>query len=182
MITLNLLSAEKKKSVKRLITYFMVKNISSLVISLLLIASTVFGFSYLLLNNFSESLEEQIEKERTLQKEERIVSIEEATKELNDQLKSAKKIQSDYIPWTDFLSSFDDEVIQGITLSNVEFSMTTKSFKLIGVANLRSTLLAFQNELETLPELTDITSPISNLSQPENIQFEITGAITDEIY
>ena len=99
-----------------------------------------------------------------------------------DQLKSVEKIQSDYIQWTNFLSSFDDEVLQGITLNNIEFSMTTKSFKLIGVANLRSTLLAFQNELETLPELSEITSPISNLSQPENIQFEITGVITDEIF
>jgi len=162
--------------------FFQLKNTSFFIISIALITTTVFGFSYLLLNNFSESLIDQINKEIAQQKEEKLISIEEATKELNTQLKSAQQIQNDYIQWTTFLSDFSGKVIDGITLTNVEFITSTKSFKLMGMADTRATLLEFQDELEKLPTFNEITSPVSNLSQPENIQFEITGLLTDEVY
>ncbi len=182
MMNLNLLSLENKKRIKTLKTYYILKNVSFLIVSILLIITTVLSFSFMLLKNFSNTIDGQINNEIDLQRKESIVSIEEATKQLNNQLKRISTIQQDYVKWSDVLNEVARAVPPGITLNVLSVDKTSKRFSLSGIARDRLTLRSFEDQLNLLPELTEATAPLSSLAQRENILFEITGTLSDEIY
>jgi len=64
----------------------------------------------------------------------------------------------------------------------LQFVSTDQELNIKGVAQNRDILIDFQNNLEELSYFNDINVPISSLLQKENINFEITGQLTDAIY
>jgi len=106
MNCINLLSPAEKNYIKKKRLFFVIKSITFRFISLTLIIATVFIFSYFLLNNEKNSLDELINKEITLQLEGEVSAVEDATSELNKQLMSANNIQLEYIKWTNIIKSF----------------------------------------------------------------------------
>jgi len=182
MFLLNLLSPEEKNNISKIKTYYVLRSISFRFISLVLIIVTIFIFSYFLLSNQKKLLTEQINKEIALRQEGKVSAVEEATSELNKQLNLANEIQLNYIKWTDFIKTYSSAMVEGITLTNLNFNTTGKILTINGTAQSRSTLLKYQQNLEELDYFSDIDMPISNLIQKENINFEITGNLTDNIY
>jgi len=182
MDCINLLSPAEKNYIKKKRLFFVIKSITFRFISLTLIIATVFIFSYFLLNNEKNSLDELINKEITLQLEGEVSAVEDATSELNKQLMSANNIQLEYIKWTNIIKSFSSTISGGIILTNLQFVSTDQELNIKGVAQNRDILIDFQNNLEELSYFNDINIPISSLLQKENINFEITGQLTDAIY
>lgn len=182
MYPINLLSPEEKNSVKKYKLFFILKNVTFRFISLILIIATIFIFSYFLLNNEKKSLDELINGELSLQAEGKVSAVEDATSDLNRQLILANNIQLKYIKWSNLIKSFSSNISDGIILNNLEFDTTNKKLNIKGVAKNREQLVDFQNNLEELSYLNDIKIPISNLLQREDINFEITGELTDTIY
>lgn len=182
MIILNLLSPEEKKKVQRIRLYHLIKNLSFQLTSVVLITMTVLIFNYLLLANQNESLDQQIENEVSTRRESRITSIEEATKQLNTQLESSKTVLDLYVQWTSILAKISNEIPAGITLTSVQLDSASLSFRIAGVALDRSLLLNFQDVIANNAYFTNTTSPISNLTQKDNVTFEITGQLTNAIY
>lgn len=182
MLSLNLLSPKEKSAINKIKIYYFVKTVAFRTISVVLIITTVFIFSYLLLKNSKDSLENQITVESDLLQEKKITSIEDATKELNTQLDSAKVIQAQYVKWTNFMEQFIKTIPESVSLSNIHFNTTTHSLEITGLAIDRNSLINFQKNLEEFSYFDEITSPISNLAQRENITFKITGRLSETIY
>ncbi|XOU94799.1 MAG: PilN domain-containing protein [Candidatus Kerfeldbacteria bacterium] len=187
MSTLNLLNPNEIKKVNNIKLYFILKHFLVQIISILLIISTVFIFSAVILRSNSTSLDEQIEKELAIRKESNVSSIEESTRDLNTQLLLVDTIQNTYIKWSSFISNFQKLVPEDVVFSSLEFNtniLETESqmtFQISGIANLRADLIALQKNMEESIYFSDITAPISNLIQKENINFTITGKISNEI-
>ncbi len=182
MNSINLLSPAEKNNLKKKRLFFVIKSITFQFISLTLIIATVFIFSYFLLNNEKDSLDGLINKEIKLQLEGKVSAVEDATSELNKQLMLANNIQLEYIKWTNIIKSFSSTITKDIILTGLQFDSTDQELSIKGVAQNRDILVSFQNNLEELSYFSDINVPISSLMQRENINFEITGQLTDAIY
>ena len=182
MSDLNLLSPQSKREIRSIRTFYIIKTISFRIISLLLIIGTVLLFSFFLLNEQTKSLDLQIEQELEIKEKEKIASIGEATKDLNQQLNLASTIQDNYILWTGFISNFTHQVPGGIEINTLNFDNSTSSFSVTGIADSRETLLDFERQLNQSIYFENVVSPISNLTQKENIRFDISASLTDSIY
>lgn len=187
MSTLNLLNPNEIKKVKEIKLYFLIKHFLVLIISILLIISTILVFSVIILQSHSTSLDEQIDKELMIRKESNVSSIEESTKELNEELLRIEKIQNDYIKWPSFIKDFENLTPAGIVFDSLEFNTnlldndSKMTFQISGIANTRDNLIAFQKNLENSNNFSNIKTPLSNLIQKVNIIFTITGNLTNEI-
>ena len=182
MIDLNLLSPKSKKEIRSIKTFFIIKTISFRVASLLLLISTVLIFSFFLLNIQIKSLDSLLELELDIKEKEKIASIGEATKDLNQQINLASSVQNEYILWTEFISNFTQLVPDGIIIKTVNFNNLTNSFSVTGIADTREALLEFEERLDQSVYFENIVSPISNLTQRESINFDISASLTDNIY
>lgn len=182
MLTLNLLGPEEKTEVKKIKTFFIIKNVSFLIVSIVLIVGTIFTFIYLILDNQNESINNQIETEKAIQKKEQVASIEGIIDQLNLQLSRVQNIQEQYREWSAFLLPFSNIIPDGITLSNLRINKISSSILIVGTAQNRDALLTFQEALNQFPQITDVTSPLSNLVQKESIRFEITALVAEITY
>ena len=179
---MNLQSPADKKTIKKLKTYFIIKNISFLITSILLIISTVFFFCLLILQDHSETLQTQIDEKQSILKDEKITSTGEAIQNLNNTISSVSQIQNKYIIWTNFLKNFTDIMPADIRIQNMQFINTTNKMQITGFADNRDNFLLFKDKLSNFSPLTNIDSPISSITQRENIDFIITGEINENIY
>ncbi len=182
MLALNLLSPEEKTEVKKIKTFFIIKNASFVIVSIVLIVGTIFTFMYLILDNFSESINNQIETEKMIQEKEQVASIEGIINQLNLQLSRVQNIQGQYHEWSNFLLQFSNIVPDEITLTNLRINQISSSVLIVGTAQDRDALLSFQAELNKFPQITNVTSPLSNLAQKEAIRFEITALLAEIAY
>jgi len=155
MISLNLLSPAEQSSVNKTKIYFLLRGISFRIISFTAIALTQSG---------------------------KITSIEAAINELNNQLSRAQIIQAEYVSWTNFLIVLDEYITDSIELNRIQVNTNTLTFKITGLAASRNSLIIFQEQITKLPFLSNLSSPISNLAQKENINFEMTGQLNETIY
>ena len=65
--------------------------------------------------------------------------------------------------------------------TNIIDKGSTMTFQISGIAPLRNDLVKLQENLKESSYFTDIKTPISNFIQKENINFIITGNLTNEI-
>ncbi len=182
MQQLNILSPRHKEIIKQIKLFHVFKNTAFIIVSIMLIVGVVFYFGMLLLQNYQKSLEEQIDKELTIRAESQVASTEDAIQELNAQLATAQQIDEKYISWPHTLQAVTAIIPDGIQLDALQLNAGTRSMRMSGTAALRENLLALQAALEESGLFSNISAPISNLTQKENINFDITGSLTDSFY
>ncbi|MFZ6036001.1 MAG: PilN domain-containing protein [Patescibacteria group bacterium] len=178
----NLLSPAEKKEVRLIKLYHILKNISFDVVSLIAAVTLVFSFSAIILQNDDASLQQQLDQEAALKQEGRVASLEEATKELNLQLNAARDIQSTYIPWATVLHTIALQIPDGITLTSIQLTDSNKTYRLTGVSSDRQLLLNFEETMKQIPYFSTVNLPVSNLTQREDIPFEISGTLSEKLY
>jgi hypothetical protein len=61
----------------------------------------------------------------------------------------------------------------GIHISHVEFDADTLAFNFSGQAARRSDILDFQKYLKSIPYISDVVSPLSNITKESNIDFTL---------
>jgi len=188
MLELNLLNPIERNKAKKIKLYFIIKQVAFQLTTLIIIITGVFYFSTILLDSNLNSINEQIDKEIQIRKDGNLNSIEEATKQLNTQLELVNNVQKKYFIWSNFLNNFNELVPTNIDLIETEFTTNIllnaqdKTFKIVGNAATRDDFSQFENNLIESGYFENINAPISNLIQKENINFTITGNITDEIF
>jgi len=182
MININLISIEDKKEIVQLRAYFIIKHLAYNIISLLLIISTVFVFTNLLITNTSESLDQQIQTEKEIASEKKLLSIEEATVQLNNQLIRAEKLQVEYVKWTTITKQLFSLIPDGIKINTLTLNTELKKAKITGISQTRDKLLNFQEKMSDFSYFENVTFPISNLVEKENVSFEVNADISNKIY
>lgn len=187
MSSLNLLSPEEKKKIKSIKNFYLIRRISFPFISLLLISTTVLFFGQLLLNNYQKNINEQIDNEMSFILVGQTSSTEDTIKEFNNQLSRITTIQSGYIKWTNFIIEFTSLVPDGISLNSLDLKTlndvgSNKTIQITGFSIDRKTLIDFESNLEKSEYFSNIDTPISALIQKVNINFQLSGIITDKIH
>jgi hypothetical protein len=138
--------------------------------------------SYTLLKENLKQIDSRIENEKNLSVKQSNISMDEIIKSLNAQLIQINDVQTKYIKWTRVLNNFNTIVPNEISLNLLEFNSLTKTFRVTGTSSDRQVLLNFQESLSKFPYLKELNFPLSNLAQQNNINFEISGKLTDSIH
>lgn len=171
-IRLNLLSPRKKKHLSKMTRFQFVKGLLEiLLIVASVIAIVLLGSQYVLQNYFS-ALTENIVSVNSGHAEE-IRDI----RQVNHLLQQTSDIQKQYKQWTPLVHALTHNTTNGITLDTVNIDQSTKTVTFIGTARTREIFLDYQQTLEENSYLADIISPISGLTQKENIPFSISATL-----
>lgn len=182
MINLNLLSTKEKDRIKLKKNFLLTKNVI-FVISLALIIIIISLLSTrIILNIYAKDFEKTLENEKNLLSTTKRASLEKSTKELNTQLNMISYIQKEYVKWSKILIDSAKVVPNGVKINSLELNKNNKKVTILGLAKNREVLLEFQNNLKNLNYFANITSPLSNLLTKENIEFQFTGELSQEIY
>ena len=169
MITLNLISAEVKKTHTKMHMHSVIRNnlmlifISTTLISIMIL----FGRIYL-----EEKFISVIDN--TTQTTERIESpINFEVNLSNEMLKSVKKIQDEYIPWQSLLVVLSQITPEQVIIRQIQITQERGALNLLGTAEDREAFLLFKERIEENPLFIAVESPISNILNKTDINFTL---------
>jgi len=175
MITLNLISPEQKKELGLRQFYILIKNLTIVFLLFTIILSIILLIAKMIIqNNFNKIVNDYSLTTRYG----RIINSE--LENFDKQLNFIVNIQNEYIPWTNFITSFINSVPAEINLYGITLEKTNSQMKINGFAQNRDDLLRFKSNLENLSLLSEINVPLENLLKKEKIEFEIEAKINLE--
>ena len=170
MIDLNFLPTKDQKTVKGSLLFLLARNvlvwllIMSLVLILLLVASQV-----LLANNLADVQEQSILVAGVK------LSFSDQIDAINNTLKQVATIQSEHIEWSLVLAEFAAFVSAGNEIEQIILSSKNVSFTMKGFSRTREDFLALEAALKNSNLIKNLNSPLSNLLNPVNINFQFSG-------
>lgn len=172
MLTLNLVSAGQKKEIKLRHIYGLVKTIDlTLVIITITIAVILLIAKMILQLNFNNIVEQTTLVTRTNQ------GYNNNVREINNKLNFIKKIQDEFIPWSNLIKNLAEITPADISLHQIKISSPEQTIKITGRAGLRSSLLNFKDKMAAAAYFKDIEFPIKDILEKENIDFEINAKL-----
>jgi hypothetical protein len=175
MLKLNLVSKELKKEIKLRLIYEMLKKISGVLIVVTILCAVIILVAKIILqNNFNKVVEETT----LLTKNSQQKNIK--VREINSKISYINNMQDDFIPWSflfEELSLFSEE---GVKISSLKINKENKIINLRGVAEERDDLIKLKEGFESSDMFLEVESPIKNILEKTNIDFEI-NAIVDVI-
>jgi len=174
MIILNLLPAEKKHSfaverTQRLQRKLVVVFLTSLVLSVIILFTTKWYIDFEI-----KSIDAQIAATQQVLRSQGDDSNTQI-KIMNEQLSQLQVVQKEHVVWPTVLNQLTDTMVPGVTLNSVSFDATIQSFTINGTALTRQNLVSYKEKLSSLPFISNIESPLSDLIQRENINFQFKG-------
>jgi hypothetical protein len=165
-IYLNLLSPDKKQSLKTAFAMSYVQSLTFYVaVVIVFIAGTLFSLQIILqgvVSEMAESSTASFEEYETMTKQMR---------EINDFVGRTGGIHDRYVDWSAVLDTLGHTAPAGIRFGGITVS-SDNTIRVEGTAMLREDVLTMKQRLEDLPQFTDISSPLSNILQRENLKFE----------
>jgi len=166
MITLNLISIDYKEKLKLKKLYLKIKNFLFIILIFFILASIILLFAKnILQNNFDELVILNSLVKENSQK------IGGEIKTLNMKINAANNIQKQFFPWSKIIIDFTKIVPTGLEIHSLK--VNKNSWVITGEVKDRETLLGFKKELEKSKYFSEVKSPITNLLQKENIDFEL---------
>ncbi len=165
-IYLNLLSPEKKQSLKTAFAMSFVQSLTLyLAVVIFFIAGTLFSMQLILQGVVSEMAE------YSTASFEEYDSMTRQMREINDFVRRTNTIHDRFIDWSAVLDSLAHTAPEGIRFDAISIT-ADNLIRVEGMAALRSDVLLMKQRLEDLPHFTEVSSPLSNILQRENLKFE----------
>ena|GEM_PF-3612254 len=94
----------------------------------------------------------------------------------NEMLLTVETLQQTFTPWSVVLAAITERAPAGITLTAATIT-AEGALHMEGRAATRDDLLTFQERLRTVPYLTEVTVPFSNLLLRERIVFSMDASV-----
>lgn len=172
---MNLLPIRQRKKVK---LEFIYQNIifSGLILVLLILILTVFLGGFLIFLNFKyHSIEKKIiiEQSRIIQSE-TIKGMERKVKEINKELTELEQIQIKQSNLYQVLENITQDLLLEVEVQSLEIDRETGKITVAGYSAFRENLLAIKETLESSPQYKNIDFPLSNLTNPKDIDFRFS--------
>ncbi|MBI2990036.1 MAG: hypothetical protein HYY51_02480 [Candidatus Magasanikbacteria bacterium] len=174
---LNLLSPNKKDTLRRIIIFQFIKNaIQILLIVTCLTGIVLLGAQPLLETYFSRLASNLTSINKTYS------DVSRKIQEINTILREADSVQSEYTQWSDIIQDFSLAIPSGIKLKDIEFTDKGSRVSFSGEAQTREQLLELKQSLENMNCkswcIASVPLPPSLLTQKEHISFSITADAT----
>lgn len=107
--------------------------------------------------------------------------IEQEVENINKILSRVSTIEENKTRWSNTLIELTKITPENLYFSSLKINKQEKKIEIMGLAKTREGLLKFQDNLEKSEYFENVTSPISNIISPENINFTIEARLTDKL-
>lgn len=172
MLTLNLIAEELKKKIKLRRLYLLIKKINlSLIIITIVAAMALLAAETMLRLEFNNIIDQTTLITKNTQ------GHNNKIREINNKIDFVKKIQSNFVPWSDLLKTVAAIMPKDISLYYLKINLATQTIKIKGQAGQRESLLDFKQKMEAAAVFQNIDFPIKNILEKENIDFEINAEL-----
>lgn len=172
MISLNLLSPEKKKEASQQMIFISLQYLVSWALIAVCIAGMVLLATKLYMQDvFSKAVQQSVlitQEYGTLNQKVRLI---------NQRIDFLAEIQRKSVAWSPRLAAFTEIIPANITLTGMNFNDIAKDAQIQGRAATREDLLLFKQRLEQSSLLKSVNLPIENLLEAKDINFTITGKL-----
>lgn len=173
MISLNLISPEKKQQFRLEQIYIVIKNLIILLLLVLIIIAIALLFTKASLqNHFSRIVEE------TTLTTQYANTFGTEVREFNKIIVAVDNVQEEYTDWVSFLDKTAGLVSGNIYLKTITISDNKIVIK--GFAATRDELLILKENFENAEIFTDVEMPLEDLLKRNNIEFDIKATIAFE--
>lgn len=172
MISLNLLSQEKKNEVSKHIILISVQYIFALSFILICTAGAALLVAKLIVQNgFFQAVRQNalVTKEYS--------TLNQNVREVNQKIGQLKSVQNSFSIWSTKLAAVASLTPKNVELYTMNISSETKSAQFIGRAATRDDLLLYKTNLEKSGLFTDISLPIEYLLNANDVYFDIKAKI-----
>ncbi|NQU77766.1 PilN domain-containing protein [Candidatus Falkowbacteria bacterium] len=172
MISLNLLPPEQKEKVKKMAIYTVIENL----IAGLFITIAFLGIILLLSKNILEKKYAYYTASVVTPSYQTLI-LNQNIKKINSELQTISSVQTNFKKWSIMLVELDKLIPDNIQITYLDLKSqeqeedTLKVLEMKGKAITREKLLAFQENLENSSLFTQVESPISNILEQKNINF-----------
>ncbi len=166
-ITLNLLPPDKKKALQ---TGLVMAYAQTIVFILFLVTVFVSGTLMsvrLMLSADYETLKKQADTASSSETTDIVTSI----RQINSYLKEVDGTQHGFIAWSRVLEDLTPLIPADVHLDRITITEDNK-IVLTGVAQTRDSALAMLKKLKEQPYLSNVVSPLSNILQRQNVEFD----------
>lgn len=155
-----------------MIFYQNIISVGLLLIVLILILILILGGFLIFLNLKYQNIEKKIvtEQSRVIQAE-TVRGMERKVKELNKELVALKEIQRKQSNLYQVLDNISNNLLKEVEVRSLEIDRESGRITIAGHAETREDLLAIKQILETSLEYKDIDFPLTNLTNPKDIDF-----------
>lgn len=172
MLRLNLVSKELREEIKSHHIYILIKKMCMIIIIVSLFVSIILIVSKIILqNNFNRIVDQMTLVTSSTS------SYNEKINIINSKINSIKQIQSSYIPFSYLIENLLIIVPENIMYSLIQININDQKLEIRGSAKNRDDLLALKKGLEETGIFTNIESPIQNILQKKDINFQINANI-----
>ncbi len=166
MIALNLLSPKQKEALRARVVYAMLERLMIVFVALLLASSVLALFVKIRL---TEGLS-QVQTRQILSSE--YITVNSEIRQLNQQIGRVEALQKMAVSPSALLLDIAERTPPGVRVTGMDFDVKSKSMRLSGTAIDRDALLLYEEAMRGSPFVESLQSPISNLFQKENINFQ----------
>jgi hypothetical protein len=172
MISLNLLSPEKKKEASKQMIFISLQYL----VSWALIAVCLAGIILLATKLYMQDVFNKAVLQSVLVTQE-YGALNQKVRQINQEIDFLANIQRKSVSWSPRLAAFTEIVPENIIISGMNFNDATKDAQIQGHAAVRDDLLLFKQKLEQSSLLKMIDLPIENLLEANDINFTIKGKL-----
>ena len=174
MITLNILPNKIKKELKTKLIYISLKNILSiLIINICLYAILFLIIMQILSSYYIETIKNTTSITKKGENYEKQVQL------INNKIKIAEEIQKDKINWSYLLIFLSNNAPSGISIKNLSINSEKNNITISGNAIKRENLLTYKEVMKNNEIFNNVSFPIQNILEKENINFTITAKINN---
>jgi hypothetical protein len=169
MLKLNFLSEEAKKEAKFKRLHSLIARVDAVLLIGVIFLSVLFtSAENLMAKNFKEFYEQDTILKTSGQE------YNEKIKKINEKLKTVAKIQKDFIPFSLIIKELTNRIPEGNSLFYIKADVNSRLLKISGQAKRREDFLNLKTKLSESPLFIEINSPLQNILNKENIDFEIS--------
>lgn len=108
---------------------------------------------------------------------EETLALDANIKELNAKLVRMNSLEQNYTPWTPIVNDLFEAIPEGINVVQISINREEASASIRGSAKVRDNLIDLQERIESSERFSDASSPITNLLQREDIQFDMSFTV-----
>jgi len=168
-LTLNLLSEEDKKHIKLDLMLYVIRDVVLLLLFTISIVAILFVVSAKTLDaNYREIVQ------AASLAESQQPAFRQLVLDISEKSESLFKIGFTWEPITMYVSEVARSIQPPSTLFALTVNRDQRAITLVGHAETREHVLEIAKQLEALPFAASVESPLSNILQPTNIQFQFT--------
>jgi len=175
MLRINLLPPQQKKRLELKALY---QNIisSGFILFLLILFLIVFLAGFLIFLNFRYRVIENritVEQSKIIQTQ-TVKEMEKKLKDLNRELEELGEIETGRSNLYSILDNISSNLLLGVRVYTLEVNRSSEMVTISGFSPSRENLLAIKKILETDSHYKNVDFPLSNLANPQNINFRFS--------